>query len=155
MLHTYKQSTYIPNGDILDTAVLGVDIGGKWRLIVSTGKHFKGNDIHILSTELLEFCKDNNYIYLGVENPDLLSEGNSNTYKALTSIETVSRQYDTKIVRVDPMLTSRICHRCHLIAKRTKCVFNVFVCAYCNLTVDSDYNASVNIKERAIQALKS
>ena len=149
MLYTHKQST-----DILDTTVLGVDVGGKWKFVVSTGRHFQGNDTCMLSIELLEFCKDNDYVYLGIENPDLLSERNRNTHKALISIESISRQYNTNIIRVDPMMTSRICHRCHLIAKRAKRVFNVFICEYCNLTVDSDYNASMNIKERAIQTLR-
>ena len=149
MLYTHKQST-----DILDTTVLGVDVGGKYRFIVSNGKHFQGNDIYILSVELLKFCEDNNYIYLGIENPGLLSKRNRNTYKALTVIETVSRKYKTNTIRVDPMLTSRICHRCHSISKKTKRIFNVFVCEYCNLTVDSDYNASMNIRQRAIQTLR-
>lgn len=133
--------------------VLGIDIGGQWKIITSTGKQFRGTRLDILITDLLLFCQGNKYLYLAIENPRLISQKNKHTKAMLTAIQDISRSYPIDIILVDPMKTSKICHRCHSEAKQSRTTYNTFECTYCNLKVSSDYNAAVNIRERAIQIL--
>lgn len=142
-----------PDKNTLLKEVLGIDIGGKYKIICSTGKQFRDTSPENLAISLMLYCETNHYKYIGIENIDLLSANNTDTRKLLTVIERVSRQYHTKIIRVDPMKTSKICHRCHTEANKSRTTNNVFFCIFCNLKVSSDYNASINIRQRAIDCI--
>jgi putative transposase len=62
---------------------------------------------------------------------------------------------DKKIVLVDPKHTSQKCSCCGSINKLNRESQNKFVCKSCGHTMNADLNASINIKERAIEKIEN
>ena len=139
----------------LSEVVLGIDIGRKWRVVTSTGKYFQGTDINKVATDLLLYCQGNNFIYLALEHPGMISECNANTKNGLKHIYKTTSVYNISPILVDPMKTSQTCHRCHSIETTRRVLYHRFRCYFCNLNISSDYNAAMNIKNRAIQYIES
>ena len=58
-------------------------------------------------------------------------------------------QYESKIIQVSPYLTSKNCHNC-LQTNDNLGKSKLFVCENCNLVIDRDINASINIYKNRI-----
>ena len=56
--------------------------------------------------------------------------------------------YGFEAVKVDPAFTSKMCSKCFCIHEENRS-FETFKCKYCGHEIDADYNASINIKNRA------
>ena len=56
------------------------------------------------------------------------------------------------IIEVNPMNTSKMCHKCGNIQK-INLNQRVYKCAKCNISIDRDYNAALNILKRSTQEL--
>ena len=54
-----------------------------------------------------------------------------------------------KIISVDPKNTSRECSKCHFVSKSNRKSQSEFVCGQCGFSENADFNASLNIRERA------
>ena len=55
------------------------------------------------------------------------------------------------VVVVDPRYTSQMCSNCGHVAKNNRSSQSQFSCRSCNFNAHADYNASLNIRNRAIQ----
>ena len=56
--------------------------------------------------------------------------------------------YGFEVVKVDPAFTSKMCSKCFCIHEDNR-NFKTFKCVACGNEMDADYNASINIKNRA------
>ena len=56
--------------------------------------------------------------------------------------------YGFEVVKVDPAFTSKMCSKCFCIHENNR-NFKTFKCVACGNEMDADYNASINIKNRA------
>ena len=56
--------------------------------------------------------------------------------------------YGFETVKVDPAFTSKMCSKCYCIHEENRS-FKTFKCQSCGNEMDADYNASINIKNRA------
>lgn len=52
------------------------------------------------------------------------------------------------VIKIDPKYTSMICSACGNKSKENRVSQSVFNCIKCNLTINADYNASINIKNK-------
>ena len=53
-----------------------------------------------------------------------------------------------KVIEVDPAYTSQMCSKCFCIHEENR-HYKKFKCHHCGVELDADYNASINIKNRA------
>jgi len=58
------------------------------------------------------------------------------------------------VIQVNPANTSKMCSHCGNIKDGLKLEHRIYECDACNLKIDRDYNASLNIKELGLQELK-
>jgi len=65
-------------------------------------------------------------------------------YRFRMKLKSMASKYGNKIVEVDEYLTSKTCSECGKIKKNLGSN-KVFECVLCNLKIDRDINASINI----------
>ena len=70
-------------------------------------------------------------------------------YKLKMKLKTMAVKYGSKIIEVSPYLTSKNCHNC-LQTNDNLGNSKLFVCENCNLIMDRDINASINIYKNRI-----
>ena len=65
-------------------------------------------------------------------------------YKFSMKLQQMAVKWNNKIIIINEYLTSKTCCRCHNI-KNDLGATKVYECSKCNLTIDRDINASINI----------
>jgi len=65
-------------------------------------------------------------------------------------VEYKSKLQGITVYLVDPRNTSRTCHKCGHCEKANRISQSEFVCKNCNLHINSDFNAALNIRDRGL-----
>jgi len=69
--------------------------------------------------------------------------------KVLVKLSMICEEQGINLVRVDPAYTSQTCSKCGFKDKKNRSGER-FLCLSCGMTMDADYNASINILHRGI-----
>jgi len=85
-------------------------------------------------------------------NREILNQG---WYKFQTMLEYKQKYTGGTVLYVDPKYTSQKCCRCGCKAKENRKSQECFLCIECGFSCNADYNAAVNIKKAAGQAVSA
>lgn len=134
----------------------------KRKLKELSGKQsrFQKNENHIISKKLVQKAKDTQR---AISLEDLTNIRQRITVKKSqrnklnnwafgdlrNKIEYKAKLNGVKVIAVDPKNTSRKCSKCSHISKSNRKSQSKFQCQNCGFTANADFNASLNIKERA------
>ncbi len=72
--------------------------------------------------------------------------------QALTKLERLSEENGILLTKVNPSYTSQTCSACEFIDKESR-QGEIYHCTHCNLFIDADLNASINILRRGVYNL--
>ena len=67
----------------------------------------------------------------------------------INKLERLCQENGIRLSKVNPAYTSQICSRCGTLDKSSR-KGEVFKCTSCNLEIDADFNASINILQRGV-----
>lgn len=106
---------------------------------------------HKISKQVIDFCLENNAGTIHLE--ALTKEVKKNKfltaywsyYQLQTMIEYKAVREGIKVLYINPAYTSQTCSGCGHIAKENRVSQAEFICHECGLTLNADYNASLNI----------
>ena len=70
-------------------------------------------------------------------------------YEFLTILNYMGNKYSSKIIEVDPFNTSQVCSSCGSIVSKSLSD-RIHHCPECNITLDRDVNAVINILNRGL-----
>jgi putative transposase len=69
--------------------------------------------------------------------------------KVINKLERLCQENGIQLTKVNPAFTSQICSKCGTLDKKSR-KGEVFYCSSCNLEIDADLNASINILQRGV-----
>lgn len=113
-------------------------------------KNFAKTYNHFLSKNIVQFSKKNQCEYINMEKLDGTSLqrtvlGKWSYYQLQEMIEYKAKRENIKVRYVNPAFTSQKCSNCDYIDKENRETQARFVCKKCNLGINADHNASINI----------
>lgn len=126
-------------------------------------KNFRKLTNHEISKKLVENAKDTNRA-IALEEIKDIKKGLKNRfgkkqrakisgwsfYELRTFVEYKSKLNGVPVYLVNPKYTSQTCHKCGHCEKANRQSQSEFVCKNCNLHINADINASMNIRSRAL-----
>jgi len=74
--------------------------------------------------------------------------------QVLDKLERFSEENGIHLIKVNPAYTSQTCSSCGIRDKQSR-QGEVYRCSKCNLVIDADYNASINILHRGVYSLST
>jgi len=69
--------------------------------------------------------------------------------KVLNKLERLCEENGIQLTKINPSYTSQTCSRCGTVDKISR-KGETYKCVYCNLEIDADFNASINILHRGV-----
>ena len=109
-----------------------------------------------LNKILNRFMIQNDLKTIVIEDIKNLKQGKKTKYNGLTNwtyskifdkLQSMSQQLGIDVVKVSPHYTSQTCSKCGTTDKNNR-NGQIYHCSVCNLEIDADYNASINILRR-------
>jgi putative transposase len=110
-------------------------------------KLINNNDIIIVEDLDIENMKENNYRILN----RYIGDAGWNTF--ISYLLYKAEEAGRVIIKVNPRNTSKTCSSCGYINKELELKNRVYKCPQCNMELDRDYNASLNILGLGLQSL--
>jgi IS605 OrfB family transposase len=123
-------------------------------------KDFRKHTNHVISKKLVETAKDTNRaialeelkgIKNGIKKRAKISGWSF--YELRNFIEYKAKLKGVPVYFVDPKYTSQTCSKCGHCEKANRKSQSEFVCVQCSHSLNADFNASLNIRSRAIVTL--
>ncbi len=125
-------------------------------------KNFRKHENHIISKKLVEKAQtlnsgialeDLKHIRKRIEKTVGRNQRSKisgwSFFELRSFVEYKSKQGGVPVYLVDPRNTSRTCHKCGHCEKANRMSQSEFVCKNCDLHINSDFNAALNIRDRA------
>lgn len=116
------------------------------------------------SRELINYCLNNNYNHIVMEDLDLNKSKSwysyeyklkyNNMIKTLhlndykNTIKRIGNKFNITVSFTNPEYTSQTCSKCGYISKSNRKLQETFSCIKCQYTLNADYNSAINIQRR-------
>ena len=126
-------------------------------------KNFRKHENHVISKKLVEKAKALNF-GIAVEDLKHIRKRIEKTvrpnqrrkisgwsfFELRSFVEYKSTLNGLPVYSVDPRNTSRTCHRCGHCEKANRLSQSEFICKNCDLHINADFNAALNIRDRGL-----